>query len=91
MRGAWKHFFTMSDDARAILLAKIAAVFVIVLLYSLGAASLYLRQRYLLDATPVPATRVVPTRLPNAMPATTTPRSQATPTLYPTITPSPNG
>lgn len=100
MRGAWKRFVQMPDAERAMLLAKIAAVVVIIALYSLGAASLYLRQRYLGQPAGLPAgqptvrpTQAItptapPTRVPQEAPAT---KHSPTPTLYPTITPSAGG
>lgn len=96
MRGAWKRFVQMPDAERAMLLAKIAAVVVIIALYSLGAASLYLRQRYLGQPAGQPTVRPTqaitptapPTRVPQEAPAT---EHSPTPTLYPTITPSAGG
>ena len=92
MRGAWKHFTHMSDSARAWLLAKIAGVFVVVLLYGLGGASLYLRKMYLSETPTPPPTRIVvidPTPAPE--PTAAAPTERPSPTLYPTITPSGSG
>jgi hypothetical protein len=50
----WGHrFAAMPDRQRAVLLLKIMGIALIVLLYLLGGASLYLRHRYL-DVTPTP-------------------------------------
>ena len=90
MRGAWKRFWHMPDTARAWLLAKIAGVCVLVLLYALGGVSLYLRKQYL-SATPTPPPpRIVivgPTAAPVPSPEPE-PTEKPSPTLYPTITPS---
>jgi len=90
MRGAWKRFVHMPDTARAWLLAKMAGVFVLVLLYALGGASLYLRRQYLNTTPTPPPTRIVivrPTDEPEPPPEPA-PTQEPSPTLYPTITPS---
>lgn len=77
----------MPDNERARLLAKAAACLIIILLYALGGASLYLRAHYLSsDETPLPV------QMPPRTPVVTEdiaigPSPSATPTLYPTITP----
>ena len=89
MRGAWKRFVEMPDAERALALAKVAAVVVLVVLYLLGGASLYLRQRYLAAPTqrPLPAaTATAPALAPTSGPLTAP--VEPTPTLYPTMTPS---
>lgn len=83
----------MPDTARAWLLAKIAGVCVLVLLYSLGGISLYLRRQYLMATPTPPPTRIVivrPTETPETTPAAA-PTKNPSPTLYPTITPSGQG
>jgi len=83
----------MPDTARAWLLAKIAGVCVLVLLYALGGISLYLRRQYLSTTPTPPPTRIVivrPTETPETTPAAA-PTKNPSPTLYPTITPSGQG
>ena len=95
MRDWWQRFAAMPDGQRAVLLLKILGITLIVLLYLLGGASLYLRHRYL-DVTPTPPA-TAPAAGPTAVDTpnqptlegviTLTPTPQAT--LYPTRTPNP--
>jgi len=78
----------MRDDERARLLAKVLACVILVLLYALGGASLWLRERYL---KPLPSPTVAPTvaaSVETPGPAGGAPGATATPSLYPTITPN---
>ncbi|OGO06984.1 MAG: hypothetical protein A2Y73_00255 [Chloroflexi bacterium RBG_13_56_8] len=78
-----KRFFTMSDAERARVLARIMAVLIIVLLYFLGAFSLYLRFRYL------DPEKVASSPTPVVLPTDIWEEETVTPTLYPTLTPKP--
>jgi hypothetical protein len=98
MRDWWRRFIALPDRQRAVLLIKILGIALIILLYVLGGAGLYLRRHYL-DVTPTatPAATAVPsaaTAVPSAATAaaptiegvvTLTPTPQVT--LYPTRTP----
>ena len=81
----WRRFVAMPDAERALILAKASAGMIMLVLYSLGGISLYLRSRYLrpspLVSSETPATRPFITEAP-------TPTMMPTPTLYPTITPT---
>ena len=77
----------LPDRERARMLANASLGLILVLLYLLGGASLYLRSRYLaVQSAPVvpTATATLPERMAEAE---WTP--WPTPTLYPTLTPSP--
>lgn len=85
----------MPDAQRARILAVASAGVIIVLLYALGALSLYLRARYLgsdaASPNPTPWVRTEDPP-PSDTPASETPLSETptpTPTLYPTLTPDP--
>lgn len=80
----WHRFMHMPDAERAKILARISMGLILVLLYGLGAFSIYLRDRYL-QPTLTP-TREATEFLAGATGAPTVIPS-ATPTLYPTITP----
>ena len=56
MRGAWHRFWAWPDDQRARFLAQVLAGGILVLLYLLGGASLYVRWRYLVpeNSEPIP-------------------------------------
>lgn len=86
MRERWRRFVHMHDRDRARLLAKICLGGVVLLLYALGGASLWVRARYLDTASPSdPVGTVVQIGLEMAAP---TEWASPTATLYPTITPN---
>lgn len=89
--GWWKKFIEMPDNERAVILAKASAGVIIVLLYALGGASLYLRSHYLQPTTNTPRSQGAPVSLTQEPPSPTAPSTLAptlTPSLYPTITPT---
>lgn len=86
----WRRIWMMPDEQRARLLAKALACVIIVVLYALGGASLYLRAQYLSSNGGAPDPTRAPAQTAAAMTTdnmTGTPSPSATPTLYPTITP----
>lgn len=96
MRDWWRRFTALPDRQRAVLLIKILGIALIILLYILGGASLYLRRHYF-DVTPtgVPVATAVPvaTVAPGATAVAATPAAPAEiePTIegVVTLTPSP--
>ena len=80
----WRRFAGMPDRERAQVLAAALAAVVLLILYSLGGLSLYLRARYL-KPTPAPIASVG-SPVDQGTPTLTIAPS-ATPSLYPTITP----
>ncbi|NLG28072.1 MAG: hypothetical protein GX557_09180 [Chloroflexi bacterium] len=84
--GWWRHFVELSDRERARALANAALGLILVLLYSLGGLSLYLRARYLSADRSTPTPTPTPT-VASTFPAQAGPEPPATATLYPTLTP----
>jgi len=98
MNSWWQRLVARSDIRRAQRAAWIAGAFIVVLLYSLGGLSLYIRKNMLAPAAssspePTSASIIVstPTPQPDATPTEPAPSPTATltPTLFPTLTPSP--
>jgi len=79
----WRTFVHMPDAERAKVLGLVAMGAIIGLLYALGGLSLYLRAHYLGPTSPGPRSTVTP------MSGPTKARETETPTLFPTLTPSP--
>jgi hypothetical protein len=81
----WRRFVRLPDEERARWLAYVCAAGIVIVLYGLGGASLYVRRLTRVEAIPTPTAGVI--ALPDddlPVPTLTVP---PTPTLFPTKTP----